>query len=144
MILDRENAFSQSQALTGTSLVASTDVIDLSVVRQIGQGNNLPEIVVNFEVAAGGTSPTMTLALQTDDNASFSSATTVVTYLSGVAAAAFGASTQYVFNLPQQGLERYIRLAYTMGGTSPTAQVSAHLVLDPQVDVKYASGFTVA
>lgn len=143
MILDRENAFSQSQALSGTTLVPSTDVIDLSVVRQIGQGNNLPELVVNFEAAPGGTTPTMTLALQTDDNASFSSPTTVITYLSAVAASAFGASTQYVFNLPQQGLERFIRLAYTMGGTSPTAQVSAHLVLDVQNSPTYPGGFTV-
>lgn len=142
-ILDRENAFSQSQALTGTSLVASTDVIDLSVVRQIGAGNGEPILQVNFEVAAGGTTPTMTLALQTDDNAAFSSATTVVTYLSAAAAAAFGASSQYAFPIPRQGLERYIRVAYTMGGTTPTATVSAHLVLDAQEDVKYASGFSV-
>jgi hypothetical protein len=142
-ILDRENAFSQSQALTGTSLVPSTDVIDLSVVRQVGGGNGEPIIQVNFEVAAGGTTPTMTLALQTDDNASFSSATTVITYLSAVADAAFGASTQYQFPLPRTGLERYVRIAYTMGGTSPTSTVSAHLVVDSQEDVKYPGGFTV-
>jgi hypothetical protein len=141
MILDRENAFSQSQALTGISLVASTDFIDLSVVRQVGQGNGMPKIVVNFEAAAGGTTPTITLALQTDDNTSFSSATTVLTYLSAVSTP--GASTQYVFELPDQGLERYVRLAYTQGGTSPTTTVSAHLVLDAQYDVKYPSGFTV-
>ena len=62
MILDRENAFSQSQALTGTTLVASTDVIDLSQVRQVGMGNSLPEIVLNFEAAPGGTTPTITVA----------------------------------------------------------------------------------
>lgn len=143
-ILDRENAFSQSQALTGTSLVPSTDVIDLSSVRQIGAGKGEPMLLVNFEAAAGGTTPTMTLALQTDDNVGFSSPTTVVTYLNGVAAAAFGASTQYSFALPRQGLERFIRVVYTMGGTSPTSTVSAHLALDIQEDIKYASGFTVA
>lgn len=142
MILDRENAFSQSQALTGTSLVASTDVIDLSQVRQVGQGNNLPELVINFEAAPGGTSPTITVALQTDDNVGFSSPTTLITYLSAVAMPA--ASSQFIFNLPQQGLERFIRLAYTQGGTSPTTTLSAHLVLDPQLDVKYPGGFVVA
>lgn len=141
MILDRENAFSQSQALTGTSLVASTDVIDLSQVRQVGMGNNLPEIVLNFEASPGGTTPTITVALQTDDNAAFSSATTLITYMSAVSTPA--ASSQFVFNLPQQGLERFIRLAYTQGGTTPTTTLSAHLAVDVQNDVKYASGFTV-
>lgn len=141
MILDRENAFSQSQALTGTTLVASTDVIDLSQVRQVGMGNNLPEIVLNFEAAPGGTTPTITVALQTDDNAAFSSATTLITYMSAVSTPA--ASSQFVFNLPQQGLERFIRLAYTQGGTTPTTTLSAHLAVDVQNDVKYASGFTV-
>ena len=142
MILDRENAFSQSQALTGTSLVPSTDVIDLSQVRQIGQGNNLPELVLNFEAAPGGTTPTITVALQTDDNVGFASPTTLITYLSAVTTPA--ASTQFIFNIPQQGIERFIRLAYTQGGTSPTTTLSAHLILDPQIDLKYAGGFTVA
>lgn len=142
MILDRENAFSQSQALTGTSLVASTDHIDLSVVRQIGQGNGLPNLVVNFEAAPGGTTPTITIALQTDDNNTFSSPTTVVTYLNAVTTP--GASSQFVFDLPKQGLERFIRVAYTQGGTSPTTTVSAHLNLNQQFDVKYPAGFTVA
>lgn len=141
MILDRENAFSQSQALTGTSLVASTDVIDLSSIRQVGQGNGYPNIVVNFEAAPGGTTPTITIALQTDDNAAFSSATTVTTYVTTLAMPA--ASTQFVFDLPQQGLERFVRLAYTQGGTSPTTTLSAHMNLNQQWDVKYPGGFTV-
>lgn len=141
MILDRENAFSQSQALTGTTLVASTDVIDLSQIRQVGQGNNMPEIVLNFEAAPGGTTPTITVALQTDDNAAFSSPTTVITYLNAVATP--GASSQFAWTLPLQGLERFIRLAYTQGGTSPTTTLSAHLALDVQFDVKYPGGFTV-
>lgn len=141
MILDRENAFSQSQALTGTSLVASTDLIDLGSIRQIGIGEEL-YIVLNFEAAPGGTSPTITVALQTDDNAGFSSPATVITYLNALSTPA--ASTQYVFKIPQQGLERFIRLAYTQGGTSPTTTVSAHVVHGPQFDVKTASGFTVA
>lgn len=143
MILDKENAFSESQSLTGTSLVASTNLIDLSAVRQIGAGNQQPVLVVNFE-AQGGTTPTMTLALQTDDNASFSSAATPITYLSAAAAASWAAGSQVKFPLPMAGLERYVRLAYTMGGTSPTATVSAHLALEAQDDVKYPSGFSVA
>lgn len=141
MILDRETAFSQSQALTGTTLVASTDTIDLSAIRQIGIGEDL-YIVLNFEVAAGGTTPTITVALQTDDNSAFSSATTVSTLMNAVTTP--GASSQLVFPIPYQGLERHIRLAYTQGGTTPTTTLSAHVVLTPQFDVKTAGGFTVA
>lgn len=141
MILDRETAFSQSQALTGTTLVASTDTIDLSAVRQIGIGEDL-YIVLNFEVAAGGTTPTITVVLQTDDNSAFSSATTVSTLMNAVTTP--GASSQLVFPIPYQGLERHIRLAYTQGGTTPTTTLSAHVVLTPQFDVKTAGGFTVA
>ncbi|MFN5081184.1 MAG: Bbp16 family capsid cement protein [Betaproteobacteria bacterium] len=141
MILDRENAFSQSQALTGTTLVPSTDVIDLSQIRQVGIGEDL-HIVINFEAAAGGTTPTITVALQTDDNAAFSSAATVTTYLNAVSTP--GASSQFVFNIPHQGLERFIRLAYTQGGTTPTTTVSAHIAVGSQYDIKMPSGFTVA
>lgn len=140
MIVDRENAFSQSQALTGTALVASTDTIDLSSVRQIGVGEDI-YLVLNFEAAPGGTTPTITVALQTDDNSAFSSPATVITYMNAVTTPA--ASSQLVFPLPAQGLERHVRLAYTQGGTSPTTTVSAHLVLNPQFDIKLPSGFSV-
>lgn len=142
MILDRENAFSQSQALTGTTLVASTDVIDLSQIRQIGAGKGEPFIVLNFEAAPGGTTPTITVALQTDDNVGFASAATPMTLMNAVTTPA--ASTQLTFSLPRQGLEQFIRLAYTQGGTNPTTTVSAHLVVDAQEDVKYPSGFRVS
>lgn len=140
-ILDRENAFSQSQALTGTTLIPSTDVIDMSQVRQIGGGKGEPLLQLNFEVAAGGTTPTITVALQTDDNVGFASPATVITYMNAVTTP--GASSQLTFFLPRQGLERFIRLAYTQGGTTPTTTLSAHLLVDSQEDIKYPGGFTV-
>lgn len=141
MILDRENAFSQSQAVTGAATTASTDVIDLSQVRQIGSGKDL-YAVITVEVAAGGTTPTMAILVQSDDNAGFSSATTMLTSPT-FAAAQLTSSTQIVIPLPQQGYERYLRLAYTLGGTSPTITVSAHLAETYQQDAKYPGGFTV-
>lgn len=141
MFLDRENAFSQSQALSGTTLVPSVDVIDLSQIRQIGAGKGEPFIVLNFEAAPGGTTPTITVALQTDDNVGFASPATPLTYLSAVTTP--GASSQFTLPLPRQGLERFIRLVYTQGGTTPTTTLSAHLVVDAQEDVKYPGGFVV-
>lgn len=143
-ILDRENAFSQSQALSGTAAIPSTDIIDLSQIRQLGAGKGEPFLQLNFEATPGGTTPTMTVQIETDDNAAFASPTIALVVLSAIAAANFGASRQYTFNLPRQGLERFMRLQYTMGGTSPTSVVSAHLVVDVQEDIKYASGFVVA
>lgn len=142
MILDRENAFSIQQALSGAGNINSTDLIDLSQLRQIGFGEDL-YLVLNVDVAAGGTSPTLQVNVQTDDNAAFSSpavALTSPTY----AQAQLGLSTQIVLPLPQQGWERYIRLQYVLGGTSPTLTLSAHIAENYQQDVKYPAGFTVA
>jgi hypothetical protein len=46
--------------------------------------------------------------------------------------------------MPQQGWERFVRLQYTLGGTTPAVTLSAHLVENYQQDVKYPGGFTVA
>lgn len=140
-ILDRENAFSIAQAITGVSAVASTDLIDLGSSRQIGFGKDL-YLVLTVDVAAAGTSPTLTVTVQTDDNAAFSSPASALvspTYT----AAQLTLSTQIVLPMPQQGWERFIRLSYLQGGTSPTVTISAHLAENYQQDVKYAGGFTV-
>lgn len=141
MILDNENKFSVAQSLTGTSLVASTDYLDLSVARQIGAGKDL-YLVINIDTAAGGTSPTLSVAVQTDDNTSFSSATTILTSPT-YTQAQMAASSQLVLPLPLAGFERYLRLGYTQAGTSPTVTLSAHIVENYQQDTKYASGFSV-
>ena len=140
MILDNENKFSVAQALSGSG-AASTDYIDLSSIRQIGFGKDL-YLVVNIDVAAGGTSPTLSIAVQTDDNTSFSTPATALTSPT-YTGTQMVASTQFVIPLPQQGYERYLRLNYTLGGTTPTVTLSAHLVENYQQDVKYASGFSV-
>jgi hypothetical protein len=142
MILDKQLAFSEAQAVTGAATSASTDLIDLSVVRSnIGSGKDL-FVVVNVDVAAGGTTPTMAVLIQTDDNASFSSATTLFTGPT-IAAAGLALSTQLVYQIPATGMERYLRLAYTLGGTSPTITVSAHIVENFHLSPNYASGFSV-
>lgn len=142
MIVDKQNALSESQAVTGAATSGSTNVIDLSQVRQIGAGKPL-YVVVTVEVAAGGTTPTMAVLIRTDDNASMSSPTTLLTGPT-IAAAGLTASTQLVYPVPLTGMERYLDVAYTLGGTSPTITVSTHLVENFQQDTKYASGFTVS
>lgn len=123
MILDALNALSNSQALTVTA--ASTDTIDLGVERQLGSGEPMA-VMVTVGVAMGGTSPTLQVNVQSDDNTGFSSAAVVA------ASASFSslpAGSKIVIPIPPNtNTERYLRLNYTLGGTSPTVTVSAHLI----------------
>jgi len=125
MIIDYNLQFSDAQALTVDA--ASTNIIDLGSDRDIGVGEEM-KVALNFDVAMGGSSPTLSVLVQTDDNSSFSSATTVLTSRS-IAAAAIGDTL--VLGLPDTN-ERYVRLYYDVGGTSPTMTVSASVVKDAQ------------
>jgi len=125
MIIDYNLQFSDAQSLTADA--ASTNVIDLGADRDIGVGEEL-KIVVTNDVAMGGTSPTMAVQVQTDDNESFSSATTVLTSRTLSSSAA---GDSLVIGLPDTN-ERYVRLYFDLGGTSPTATVSASIVKDAQ------------
>ena len=145
MIIDAQNLFSDAQALTGTSAVASTNIIDLTSDRNIGVGEPMA-VVVTVDVTAGGTTPSLVVAVQADDNASFSSPAVVLTGPS-IAAAGLVAGAKYTYLLPaNNGTERYIRLTYTQSGTSPTVTVTA--VLQPANAVEninhYPSGYTVS
>lgn len=131
MIIDKNLEFSDAQALTADA--ASTNVIDLGADRDIGPGEEM-KIAVTLDVAMGGTSPTMAVQVQTDDNASFSSATTVLTSRTISSGAAGDALT---LGLPDTN-ERYVRLYYDLGGTSPTVTVSASVVQDAQQWAAYA------
>ena len=125
MIIDYNLQFSDAQSLTADA--ASTNVIDLGADRDIGVGEEL-KIVVTNDVAMGGTSPTMAVLVLTDDNESFSSATTVLTSRTLSSSAA---GDSLVIGLPDTN-ERYVRLYFDLGGTSPTATVSASIVKDAQ------------
>ncbi len=126
MYIDKSLRFSASQALAGASGTASTDVIDLGADRDLTALGRPMYLVVVLE-ASGGTSPTLQVVLQTDDNSSFSSATAIYT---GPALAQATNRTQ-IIPFPNEN-ERYLRVTYTQGGTSPTATVSAFLTDSPQ------------
>jgi hypothetical protein len=122
MIIDKLLEFSRAQALTATA--ASTDTVDFGSDRDIGPGEPM-WIVITSGAAPGGTSPTIAISVETDDNTGFSSAATLVTHPT-LAAAAFGAGTRVVIPMPLTN-ERYLRMKYTLGGTDPTFTVSAFL-----------------
>jgi hypothetical protein len=133
MLIDKLLRFSTSQALSGASGTASTDILDLGADRDFTALGRPLYVVVVVE-ASGGTSPTLQVILQTDDNSSFSSATALYT---GPAVAQ--TTKIQIIPFPHEN-ERYLRLAYTQGGTSPTATVSAFITDAPQAWVATADG----
>ena len=119
MILDKNLQISTAQVVTSTG--RSTDVIDLKQDRDIGIGE--PMFMIFNITAVSGTSPTLTIAMHTDDNSSFSSAATLV---SSASLAPPVANTQIVLVMPRTN-ERYLSAYYTVGGTSPSITIDAYL-----------------
>lgn len=143
MITDKLLRVSTDQALTTTAV--STDTIDLSVARDIGEGQDL---YMNFAVTtafAGGTSVKFEVIQATD--AALSSGVEVIGSSDAVVTASLvaGYNTAVRIN-PQIGSKgkQYIGARYTISGTYTAGKVTADIVMDIQDGKKfYASGFTV-
>jgi len=138
MILDDQLMFSEAQAITSTA--DSTNVIDLSSVRDIGVGEDLFIFAVLTEALndSSGTDATLSVGLNTDDNAALSSDTalqTLFTFAHGNAAGTFKFA-----RINPASFERYIGLVYTVDA----GKVTAGIVKDIQKYTSYASGFTIA
>lgn len=134
MILSAENIFSDGQALTATA--ASTNIIDLgapgtvlngpkALTRDIGKGRPI-EITVQLDVDSGGTSPTLDVNLEVATDVAFTSPK-VVESAQQLAGGSAGARVGLYYILEGADL-RYMRLNYTLGGTSPTYTVTAGVV----------------
>lgn len=123
MILDNETMFSDDQTLTADA--ASEDIIDLGTARDIGVGKPVP-IVIQVTQTFTGTSPTLQAALEVDDNSAFSSAKVVVT--TGTLTDPKVGDRLNLNYVPEGTDERYVRLNYTVGGTSPSGKVTAGVV----------------
>jgi hypothetical protein len=143
MITDALLRVSSAQAVTTTAV--STDTIDLSVARDIGEGM---ELFMNFAVTtamAGGTS--IKFEIIQADNAALSTNVQVIGSSDAVVTASLvaGYNTAVRFN-PQIGSngKRYIGARYTVVGTYTSGNITADVVTDMQDGKKfYASGFTV-
>lgn len=141
MITDKLLRVSDGQAVTTTAV--STDTVDLSQARDIGEGKTL---YMHFAVGtafAGGTSTNFEVI--TSDSADLSNP--VVIGASGAIATASltaGKRTAVKFN-PQIGSngKRYIGARYTVVGTNTAGTVTADVVESIQDSKAYASGFSV-
>ena len=146
MLFDKQNMFSEDQAITASA--ASTNLFDLGLdARRIGVGTTMYlAVIVTEAFTDSGSDSTVTPSLQTDDNEAFGSATTIRTF--DTIAATTAAGTLFVYSLdpkPLNTYERYIRLYYTVAnGNLTTGQISAGLLEQAQLNSLYASGFTVA
>jgi hypothetical protein len=124
MYIDKRLQVSAQQALSGAGAAPSTDVIDLGSVRLIGPGDPMWWVIA-ARVGLAGTTPTLDIKVQTDDNAGFASAADVIAYPQ-LAAAGFVTGTRIVIPVTFTN-ERFLRLLYTLGGTTPSATVDAWL-----------------
>lgn len=132
MFLDKENLFSDEQAVTVSA--ASTNVIDLGA-----EGADVPtpneknaqvfaQVVEDF---AANTSVKVSIQHATD--AAFT--TPITAYESGVVlTASLVAGYKFALSSLPEGLNRYVRLYYTGVGTATAGKITSGLILDRQTN----------
>ncbi len=139
MYIDRQNLFGQDQAVTTSA--ASTDHIDLGAARDIGNGQPLEILVLCTEAVTASGAATVTVALQSDDNSSFSSPANLV-LSDAIPKASLVAGTQVLRVAVPYGTERYLRLFFTVGtGPLTAGRFTSGLIPQRQASVAYASGY---
>jgi hypothetical protein len=154
MFLDADLTFSNEQAITAAAV--SQNILDLGPLfvgppgisnlgRNIGLGDPM-FVAINVDVAMtdAASDSTLTVDLQTDDNAGFASAAIVATLI--VIPALQAAGRKFMVRLPVAAAvpyERFIRLNYTPNnGNLTTGTFSAFLVKDADLWSAYGSGIS--
>lgn len=125
MYIDSQLLFSDAQAVSADA--GSTNVVDLGIARNLFDGEPMA-VVLSVDVAADGTTTdeTYEFQIETDDNAAFSSATDLLAHSIGYASLTAG--SMHVLPIPVgAAVERYLRVYYNVGGTSPSVTVTAFL-----------------
>jgi len=143
MITDKLLRVSTDQAVTTTAV--STDTVDLSVARDMGEGGDLYMNFAMTEAFAGGTSTNFEVIIA--DNAALSSNVVVIGASGAIVTASLTLGTNVAVRLNPQIAslgKRYLGARYTVSGTNSAGKVTADIVMDVQDGKKfYASGFTV-
>lgn len=143
MYIDSQLLFSDAQAVTSTA--ASTNSVNFGFDGNIGIGEPMAVVVVvDVALDAADGNETYVISLEADDNDAFSSAATIASY---TATRGDAAGTKYVLHVPADtSAEKYLRVKYTHGGTSPTGTYTAFLIPLSMVqnNVVYPDGFTIS
>ena len=143
MITDSLLRVSEDQALTTTAV--STNTIDLSVARDMGEGTTLYMNFAITEALANGTS--VTFEVITSASANLGSPTVIGSSAAIVTASlTLGKNIVVTLNPEIAGKgQRYLGARYTVAGTMNAGKVTADIVETIGDGQKfYASGFTVA
>ena len=121
-IMDRTALFSDGQSVTATTFSTHVEDLgshDIDYSRDTGLGTAIPLEVAVTQSFNNLTS--LTISVETDDTAAFSSPTTVFTSPAyTLAQVAAGAKYLLPDALPAGIAERYVRMKYTVSGTAPT------------------------
>lgn len=143
MYLDAHNLFDDNAQHLTTE--ASTNLIDLGAARNIGVGEDIYFVIqVDTAFTDGSSNSTMTITLETDDNSSFSSATTAQTI--GTFAALSAAGSRLIAKLQPNAInERYLRAKYTVAnGDLTTGKFTAFLTTNIDAFTAYPNGYTIS
>lgn len=144
-LLDKQNEFSDSQAITVTAI--STNVINTlpgasftNVTQNLGGTLGSTFLVVQVDTLFAGTAGTLNISLESDSTANLATSPTVHYSSGSIPQASLIAGYQLVIPLPFGNYEKYLGLRYTVGGTITAGAVSAFLTRDVQTWKPYAVG----
>lgn len=131
MLYDLENIFSNEQAITSDA--ASTNIIKLTngPLKEVANGTPIP---LRIQVTEGFTvtgTVSVEIKVQTDDNAAFSSPTTLAT-TGAISSSSLTAGYVAPINFIPRGNEGYMRLYYdttiSSGGSITAGKITAGIV----------------
>jgi hypothetical protein len=154
MIMDRQNTFSNDQAITATAI--STNVIDLgplgglpsaNLIRDIGAGEPLYlHILVTTALDSAGEAATTTVTLESDSTANLATSATVHWTSGSIAESVVGVAGYWIAKgvpLPSGAYERYLGVRYTIGTENMTSgNVTAWISNNRYDDRTYRGGFS--
>jgi hypothetical protein len=140
MLMDIQNRFSNAQAITGSA--GSTDIVDLGTDgRNIGVGEELYLVaIVTTAFTDSGSDSTVTVNLETDDNPSMSSPTTILN--AGTFAALSAVGSRLIVRLPVAAYERYLGVRYTVAnGNLTTGGITTFLTKNIDAYTNYQNNY---
>jgi hypothetical protein len=125
MYLDAQLLFSDEQVVSADA--GSTNIVDLGVARNLFDGEPMA-VVLQIDAAAdmGDANETYEFQIETDGDVAFGSPTDLLAH--SIAGASLAINTIHVLPVPVgAAVERYLRVYYNVGGTTPSVTVTAFL-----------------